>query len=124
MKSLLSADMDGLKSINDIWGHHAGDQAIIATADILRATVRDTDIIARIGVDEFAGLSIDNDTNDAAIMVMRLRASMEAWNLADIKPYKLSFSIGLAEYDPRTPMSLENLLALADQRMYAEKKRK
>ncbi len=121
---LFSADMDGLKTINDTWGHLAGDRAIIAIAGILRSTLRDSDIIARLGGDEYAGVSIKADAQDAPKMLERLQANLAAWNLASAEPYKLSVSIGVVEYDPQQPSSLEKLLAMADQRMYEEKKRK
>jgi len=121
---LFSADMDGLKLINDTWGHRAGDDAIIAIANILRSTLRDSDIVARIGGDEFAGLMINSNTEDASAMVDRLQSEVETWNRAATKPFSLAVSIGLVQYDPQQPSSLENLLALADNRMYTAKKRK
>ena len=90
----------------------------------MRASLRSSDIIARIGGDEYAGLSIDADTQDAAKMLARLRSNIATCNQASTAPYELSLSIGVVEYDPQEPLSLEKLLELADKRMYVEKRQK
>ena len=121
---LFVADTDGLKSINDNLGHQAGDKAITAIAENLRSTLRDADIVARTGGDEFAGMLIGADMQNAVKLLERLREKLAARSQAELKSFVLSISVGMAEFDPQRPAPLENLLALADERMYAEKKRK
>jgi diguanylate cyclase (GGDEF)-like protein/PAS domain S-box-containing protein len=122
--SLIFVDLDGLKGINDRWGHRAGGQAIIATAHILTATFRDSDIIARFGGDEFVVLAMDADAQDADKVLQRLQAQCARHNLQANAPYQLSLSMGVAHSTPERPCSLEELLEQADAQMYAHKQTK
>ncbi|RJQ42935.1 MAG: PAS domain S-box protein [Nitrospiraceae bacterium] len=121
--SLLYIDLDGLKIINDEHGHMEGDQALIDTANILKRTFRESDIIARIGGDEFAvlitdlpGPGVDN------LLTRHCYENADIYNQKGGRPYKLVFSMGVAHYDPEHPCSLEELLNKADALMYADKK--
>jgi len=117
-------DLDGLKWINDTLGHEEGDKALVDTANVLRQTFRESDIIARTGGDEFAVLSIDaTDVNPEAFS-KRLQQSIDEYNKKESRPYKLALSWGTAVYDPESPMSLDKLMSSADERMYAQKKAK
>jgi len=119
---LIMADLDGMKLINDTFGHLEGDRALIETANILKSTFRGSDIIARIGGDEFAIVAIDAKDHTAEIINSRLRKTLEAYNADNDRPYKLSISIGIARYDPECPCFLEELLVRADQLMYEQKR--
>ncbi len=119
---LLFADFDGLKQINDTLGHQEGDRALIETAEALKETFRESDIIARIGGDEFVVLAIETNRSPAEILARRLQENLEARNAREGRRYKLSLSVGLARYDPEHPCSIDELLAQADRAMY-EKKR-
>ena len=119
---LLFADFDGLKQINDALGHPEGDRALIETADVLRETFRESDIIARIAGDEFVVLAIETNGVPAEILITRLQQSLEVRNARKDRRYKLSLSVGLARYDPERPCSIDELLIQADRAMY-EKKR-
>ena len=118
---LLFADLDHLKHINDALGHPEGDRALIEVANILRETFRESDIIARIGGDEFAVLAVETDEVSAETLATRLRYNLEAHNARGDRPYKLSLSIGLAHYAPEHPCSIDELLAQADRAMYEQK---
>ena len=122
---LLFGDLDGLKTINDTHGHHAGDQALIETSALLREVFRESDIIARLGGDEFAVLMTDEGgaTKDE-IIYARLRDAIEQRNAVSAEPYDLQLSAGIKRYDPNHPMSLDRLVSDADGLMYEEKKRK
>jgi len=119
---LLFADFDGLKQINDAFGHAEGDRALIEVANALRETFRESDIVARIGGDEFVVLAIETDGFPAEILATRLQGNLEARNARGDLRYKLSLSVGLARYDPERPCSIDDLLTQADRAMY-EKKR-
>lgn len=121
---LLYTDLDNLKNINDDWGHQEGDVALIETANLLRDTFRDSDIVARIGGDEFVALPIADNEQDARLVVDRLRKNLEVANLTHEHPYDLSISIGMPAFDPEHPCSLDRLLAVGDDMMYEEKKKK
>lgn len=121
---LLFVDMDDFKDINDSFGHPEGDGALIRAAQILRKTFRDSDIIARMGGDEFVVLAADIGARSSEIIITRLRAELRERNEHDGYPYRLSFSVGVARFDPDAPPSVEELLAAADTMLYENKKHK
>ena len=120
---LLFIDMDNLKWINDHHGHNEGDQALIDLANILKETFRESDIIARIGGDEFVVLSESADEN-GEIIVTRLYENIEDHNAKRSRRYPLSISVGTTQFDPKYPISIDELLSKADALMYAQKRRK
>ena len=120
---LLFIDMDDLKWINDHYGHNEGDQALIDFANILKKTFRESDIIARIGGDEFVILSETADEN-GEIMMTRLDENIRDHNAKASQRYRLSISMGAARFDPEHPVSIDELLSKADALMYAQKRRK
>jgi diguanylate cyclase (GGDEF)-like protein len=117
---LLFCDVDNLKGINDSFGHQEGDLALIRTADVIEETFRDSDILARLGGDEFAVLASEASIPNRQAIMPRMENSLAKAN-AEESRYKLSFSIGVARFNPETPASLAELIALADQDMYAHK---
>ena len=120
---ILFADLDGLKKINDTWGHQEGDAALIDMANILKATYRESDVIARISGDEFVVIPVGTSGNDTRIVVTRLQQNIDAHNAGRKKDYTLSFSWGLSYYDPEKPASVYELVSQADKLMYEQKKR-
>ena len=121
---LYFADLDGMKHINDTWGHDEGDRALINTTSILRDTFRASDILARIGGDEFAVLSIDATDVVLQSLVGRLEIKLHEFNNHKEHPYCLSMSIGVVSYDPEHPCGLDDLMCRADDEMYARKDQK
>jgi diguanylate cyclase (GGDEF)-like protein len=119
--SIAFMDLNGLKSINDHLGHEAGDQAIREAAAVLRRTVRDADIVARLGGDEFVAL-LDGGAEAVDVVFERLRRELDALCTEPERRYRLSLSFGAAFFDPSSPRSIEDLLALADQQMYTCKR--
>ncbi|MBU0679940.1 MAG: sensor domain-containing diguanylate cyclase [Proteobacteria bacterium] len=118
-------DLDGLKHINDMHGHNAGDQAIQDTAEILRETFRAADIISRIGGDEFAVFgSFSPDAGSLSILKQRLNEHIIFFNCKNNRPYTLSCSVGVAYIIPEGPGALDDILSQADSAMYAEKRKK
>jgi diguanylate cyclase (GGDEF)-like protein len=120
---LLYIDMDDLKWINDHCGHKEGDRALTDLARILKRTFRESDIIARIGGDEFVVLLESTPENDEILMT-RLYENIKDCNAKGLRPYKLSISVGSAQYDPENPISLDELLSKADALMYAQKRKR
>ncbi len=118
---LLFCDLDNLKQINDSFGHREGDLALVRAADALEETFRDSDILARLGGDEFAVLALDASSPSRQAIVPRIDESLEKANAEEAR-YTLSFSIGVARFDPHTPTSLGELMGRADQEMYTHKK--
>jgi diguanylate cyclase (GGDEF)-like protein len=120
---LLYIDMDDLKRINDHCGHNQGDQALIALASILRKTFRESDIIARIGGDEFVALLESPDENDE-MLITRLYENIRDYNTKVSKDYKLSVSVGVAHFGPEYFISIDELLSKADALMYVQKQKR
>ncbi len=119
--SLLYADLDGLKIINDTFGHDEGDRALVETAALLRDAFRESDIIARIGGDEFVVLTVDIGDVKQDSLISRVQEKFDARNAAGHVKFVLSISQGIACYDPEDPCSVLDLVNQADKRMYDEK---
>jgi len=118
---LYFADVDGLKQINDVFGHAQGDQSIADTASLLRAAFRETDLIARLGGDEFVVLSLEMPDVDATALLARFEAQLQEFNATGQRPYQLAMSVGIALHAMGSNESLTELLAKADSAMYLVK---
>jgi diguanylate cyclase (GGDEF)-like protein/PAS domain S-box-containing protein len=118
---MLYADLNGLKKINDKLGHTAGDSALIDIANLLKKTYRESDVVARIGGDEFAVIPIGTTEDNAEIISARFQDALNIHNNTMNRQYMLSASVGLAHYDPDKPCSLDELLMQADKMMYKQK---
>jgi diguanylate cyclase (GGDEF)-like protein len=121
---LYFADLDGLKSINDTLGHEEGDKALSEVAAVLKETFRTSDIIARMGGDEFAVLAIDTTEVNYETFTTRLQSLIDTRNNQGNRRYRLSISLGCSYYDPENPCSLNELIARADKLMYEQKQNK
>jgi diguanylate cyclase (GGDEF)-like protein/PAS domain S-box-containing protein len=121
---VLFADLDGLKQINDRFGHQTGDRALFEFAALLRAAFRERDLVARLGGDEFVVLVTDASGVSATELVARLEVRVEQHNAHGRRDFSIAFSTGVSTFDPKEPEPLEVLLRQADARMYAEKRRR
>jgi two-component system, cell cycle response regulator len=119
--ALVFIDLDGMKAINDTYGHVEGDQALIDTAFLLRLTLRESDVVARLGGDEFAALLVDCEPPTAEVVVERLQAAVRDHNARSDRPYSLSLSIGVADLVPGANVPIEELIERADRAMYEHK---
>lgn len=124
-KCMLSfIDIDGLKQINDIYGHREGDNALVAFSRKLRKIFRDKAIIGRIGGDEFTVFSSGADDSGFRAGLERLKNMMDEYNQAVRSRYMLSVSIGIATSAPPSRFSIDTLLTQADRSMYRDKEAK
>lgn len=121
---MLYIDVDDLKGINDRLGHQEGDLALIDSANLLKATFRDSDIIARIGGDEFVVIPVESDAHGVEMVTTRLQKNLENHNRREKRAYKLSVSFGVSYYGPEGDSSIDELLDRADQSMFEQKKSK
>jgi len=121
---LFFADLDGMKWINDTLGHEEGDKALIEVATLLRETFRLSDVIARVGGDEFAVLAIDTLEVNSEILAGRLQSLIDTHNHQENRRYTLSVSVGCSCYDPENPCSIDELMTHADKLMYEHKRGK
>ncbi|MGQ0734910.1 MAG: sensor domain-containing diguanylate cyclase [Acidobacteriota bacterium] len=120
---LVYADMDGLKKINDEFGHEVGSDALAQLADILRSTFRASDILGRLGGDEFVVLMVDAQDDSGETVRERLRRKLAVFNALGRLPFELSLSVGTWKVNADSPLPLTELLDKADQAMYEQKRR-
>ena len=117
-------DIDRFKSINDTFGHDEGDKVLKEAVNLFRSTLREVDIICRMGGDEFLLIFPDNSLKEAPLIKERLDKDLIELNQTLKKPYSIDLSIGFSEYDPDAPLAMDELIRIADQKMYEKKKKK
>jgi diguanylate cyclase (GGDEF)-like protein len=120
---LLFIDLDGLKQINDSFGHEVGDEAIANIAKMLQQVFRDSDIIARLGGDEFV-IFVPICTMNSEDVLSRLQTVIDKFNQTHQYPYYLSISMGMIQCRLNSDISLERLIEKADTLMYEHKRQK
>jgi len=116
---LFFADVDNLKEINDLYGHHEGDLALIRSASALEQTFRNSDVIARFGGDEFAVMALEATCENREAILRRLERALKR---SQESSCELTLSVGMARFDPKRPVELGKLIAIADEAMYHGKK--
>jgi diguanylate cyclase (GGDEF)-like protein/PAS domain S-box-containing protein len=118
---VIVVDVDGLKDINDRFGHAQGDEALRAVADAIRASIRESDVVGRVGGDEFVVLAEDEPdvTRD---LVARLRRRAARCNEKQGRPFRLTLSIGAVDWEPGESVTLQELIERANQRRYDDKR--
>jgi diguanylate cyclase (GGDEF)-like protein len=117
---LFFADLDGLKSINDRFGHGEGDRALARAAGCIKQTFRKFDLTARLSGDEFVALTVEVPGRSTAAICRRLQSKLAHCSGAE---YKLSLSVGVAHFDPASPVTLQELMRQADAALYRHKRR-
>jgi diguanylate cyclase (GGDEF)-like protein/PAS domain S-box-containing protein len=121
---LVFLDIDNLKLVNDTHGHPFGDQILQSVASILKSTLRESDVIARIGGDEFAVLAMRSKGSGERPLVARIESGVQAFRMKKLRRFRLSVSMGVVRIDPRKYSQLDDFLAHADFLMYQEKRKK
>ncbi len=120
--SLILFDLNKFKPINDEFGHHEGDFALTRFAQAMQDSFRDCDVIGRLGGDEFVAMLTASDSVHTDDILQRFATALDAVNKEIAKPYEIKFSAGVAHFPYDTELSLEQMLELADQRMYENKR--
>lgn len=119
--TLLFFDLDGFKQVNDRFGHAEGDIVLTTFAELLRNAFRDSDVIGRIGGDEFVAVLTDSDPAESQAAIRRLRELVDARNAEAKRGYDIAYSVGEVAFDPLQHPSITELLAEGDAAMYAHK---
>ena len=119
--TLVFADLDDLKQINDRFGHTAGDKALVEVAEVFQEVFRKMDIIGRVGGDEFAILAPETSLEYSDTINNRLQDQLAIHNARAGRNYNISVSVGMVYCDPEKPCSLDELMSRADSLMYEQK---
>lgn len=121
--SVAMFDLDHFKSVNDTYGHQAGDRVLVELADILRDVARDVDRLGRYGGEEFMALLPETCIDDAAVFVERVRREVarRPFDVGGDEPLHMTLSAGVATYPHETIRDVESLVRLADQALYTAK---
>ena len=117
-------DMDGLKHINDEYGHYEGDCAIRAAADLIAKCCGAGEIAGRAGGDEFYIFAADYSEKKAENFIRRFRELTEIYNKHSNKPYKIELSYGVYVIEADSSTNLEDLISVSDKKMYEQKQAK
>lgn len=121
---LVMADLDGLKPINDTYGHREGDEAIRLAGEVLRNSFRSSDVVARLGGDEFAVLALETSEGGEAAMLGRIAAGLAAVNGAGERPYRVALSLGTVAFSVDGDLRLDEIMERADRLLYDQKRLK
>ena len=116
------ADMDGLKTINDQYGHEMGDKAIKLQAEVLKSAFRSTDIVGRLSGDEFGAVAVGMNLSQVNQIRLKVQLLAEKISKENDLPFILSCSIGAV--DLQKSSVLKRLLSEADKELYEEKRKK
>ena len=119
--SVFFFDLDGLKKVNDLYGHKTGDIAIQTCAEVLRESFHKSDIVGRLSGDEFAVIAPGFEKENADLLRMRIQTLCVKHSKKKKLPFTLSVSFGVAEFDSQYS-ELTELLVQADKELYKEKK--
>lgn len=120
---VIYCDMDGLKAINDTYGHDAGDRAIIYEGQVLSKIFRSSDIVGRLGGDEFVVVAPNMEKREFARIKKNITLECAKINKENKEAFELSLSVGCVEFNSENDV-LENLIILADKAQYKEKRKK
>jgi diguanylate cyclase (GGDEF)-like protein len=120
--SLLLLDIDHFKKVNDTFGHHAGDEVLVKISALLAQMVRGVDTVARFGGEEFAVLMPETNRLGAAVLGERIRAAIEREQISvDGRHIPVTVSIGITTLAAEAVESIDQMLNIADQRLYLAK---
>jgi diguanylate cyclase (GGDEF)-like protein len=119
----LYVDVNDFKNVNTKFGHLSGDLVLAEVGGILKRCVRGSDYVIRMGGDEFLAALVDTDLPGSEVVKARINQRVQEWNANSPLPeFQLGLSIGIQGFDPSR--TLDDVLADADSKMYAEKKQR
>ena len=122
--SFLMIDIDRFKEINDTFGHQMGDKVLQAVAELLSDQVRENDLVVRYGGDEFLIVLIETN-GELQMITKRIQQAVARRNKENpLLDFPVTLSIGTARWEPKSDLTIEQVLAKADEKMYEEKRQK
>ncbi len=122
--AVLYADLDCLKTINDTFGHKEGDFAIRKVSELLTGSLRSSDVVGRVGGDEFVAFIMDIEKEQLDAICRRIRDSAAQFNAESDKPYNIGVSMGIYFFDTFDGETIDQLMSGADRDLYSSKQKK
>ncbi|MFL9881384.1 sensor domain-containing diguanylate cyclase [Herbaspirillum rhizosphaerae] len=122
--TLFFFDLTRFKEINDRFGHAEGDRALVSFSELLMLCFRETDVIGRIGGDEFAVLLTSSDKEESELVLARFSESVAKHNESEERGYNITYDVGIVEYNQSLDKNLEEFIDKADKLMYENKRLK
>lgn len=119
--SLCYIDINGLKLVNDNLGHQSGDELIVTVSSVVRGVIRESDFLIRLGGDEFLIVVRNADVQGAELVWQRISSKFNQINESEERDYIISVSHGIVEYERKDEHSIDELINIADEKMYEEK---
>ncbi len=119
--SILMLDLDDFKAINDNYGHQVGDLALEKTADVLKGSIRKSDVVIRYGGDEFMIISPNTNSFGVQMMAKRLEASLSKARIEGVEDLRLTMSVGAVTCEPGYHEGVQELIRRADRALYYAK---
>lgn len=116
-------DVNGLKHINDEYGHQEGDELILTICKLIKQNIRKSDILCRIGGDEFLTLFPDCLEDGANMVMEKILSTLKETSNKIHKPYPISFSYGIVEVNEECEKNSDKIIEMADQKMYEQKQK-
>lgn len=122
--AIIFGDLDNLKKVNDTFGHDDGDYAIVSCAEFIKNSLRTSDVVGRIGGDEFAAFAICDDADIISQLPARIKGIAAKHNEASDKPYNVTVSIGIYPILCSPDLNIQDFMEKADNALYEDKKKK
>ena len=116
-------DVNGLKHVNDAYGHHEGDEFILTICNLIKQNIRASDVLCRMGGDEFLTLFYDCLEDGANIIIEKILSTLKETSYRMHKPHPISFSYGIVEVNEECEKNIDEIIEIADQRMYEQKQK-
>ena len=121
--SICYIDVNGLKFVNDNFGHFEGDELLVMVCKFIKAVVRENDILCRLGGDEFIILFPSCKKENVEQIIEKIISNIDIENKKKLKPYDISFSYGIVQADCDNCIGIDEIIQMADEKMYEYKKK-
>lgn len=116
--SICYIDVNGLKYVNDHFGHFEGDEFLVAVCRYVKTAIKETDILYRLGGDEFIVIFPECQREEAATLLQQITSEIDRQNEKSSRPYPVSFSYGIVQVNWDDKRNIDEIIQLADARMY------
>ena len=121
--SICYIDVNGLKRVNDNFGHFEGDELLVMVCKFIKGVTGDNDILCRLGGDEFIILFPNRKKENVEKIIGKIISNIDIENKKKLRSYDISFSYGIVQVDCDNSRSIDEIIQMADANMYEYKKK-